>query len=121
MTNDVLQSKTTDPQDDGGGQMMFLDRLGVDCGPGRALTKFHLARRPGNKDVYEYSCAEPKGGAGMQCRNAQTRLNDEAGGGKRTMYLDRHFVECHKDEVCMHTYIHHTLFQKTKCLIPHTR
>ena len=46
----------------------------------------------------------------MQCREAQTFLNDEAGGGKKVQFLDRHFVEC---ELGMHACIlvtPHTLF-----------
>jgi hypothetical protein len=53
--------------------------------------------------VYEYSSVELKGGVPMPCLEAKTFLNDEAGGGKKVQFLDRHFVEC-KDEVCMHAY-----------------
>jgi hypothetical protein len=38
------QEKVTDWEDDGGGNIIFLDRLNVRCGDDSLITKFHYAR-----------------------------------------------------------------------------
>ena len=99
------QAKTTSVQDDGDGEMKYLDRLDVNCGKDAAISKFHYARRPGGKQVYEYSCVKPKDSAELTCRDEVTPLNDESGGGKRIMFLDRHGVDCRQDEVCKSSFV----------------
>jgi len=92
------QTRETLPQDDGGGQLIYLDRLNVNCGPNKAISKFHLARK-NNKVVYEFSCVEPVAGTQLQCQAKNTDLNDADGGGFKIQYLDRHGPSCTRNEV----------------------
>lgn len=49
-----------DPQEDGGGNSIYLDRQNVACGAGEAMTRFRLTRPSGNTIAYDYTCCKPK-------------------------------------------------------------
>lgn len=91
------QEKVTDWEDDGDGNLVFLDRLKVQCDDDSFVTKFHYARNGKNdKARYEYSCA--KSVAPLLCRNDETQQDDDGGGGAKIQFLDRHNVRCEDDE-----------------------
>ena len=49
--------------------------------------------------AYEYSCMDAVDGNQLICRDARTKPENEAGGGRAIEYLDRHDIACEKDEV----------------------
>jgi predicted nucleic acid-binding Zn-ribbon protein len=85
--------KYTNADEDGGGNMVYLDRQKVDCGD-TPITDF-LLRRPTNNTInYAFKCSNlPHNG---NCRELVTP-HDEDGGGN-TVYLDRQNVECGEGE-----------------------
>jgi len=93
------QKLKSSDEDDGNGQIAYLDRLEVDCGMDRAISKIQLVRKPGNRLAYEYSCMDATDGNQLICRDARTKPENEAGGGRAIEYLDRHDIACEKDEV----------------------
>lgn len=55
--NGQCRELVTQYDDDGGGNMVFLDRQNVECGEGEAMTSFRLGRNPtGNQIYYKYTC-----------------------------------------------------------------
>lgn len=98
---DAVQQKTP-MNDDGGGNVIYLDRHNVQCPVGSALQYFHLDRDgTGRMLQYTYSCV-PSPYLG-RCYQRQTPANDDGGGhaGKvdSAIYLDRHNVACKDGEV----------------------
>jgi uncharacterized protein YegP (UPF0339 family) len=89
-----LSSKDTGFNDEGGGNVIYLDRHNVDCGTG-ALSQFNLTRDGKGKYRYNYKCASSN--KPLQCRDVTTPVNDHGGGD--TIYLDRHNISCNNDEV----------------------
>jgi hypothetical protein len=114
---DVAENKTTTLEDDDGGNLIFLDRLNVNCGDDAAISRFHLVRDGGcayvrpsmcnhNKEKYEYTCVsrsktkdQQQGTALGQC-STQTTAPEEGGeGGKKVEFLDRHRVQCPEQQI----------------------
>lgn len=54
----ALQEKDSSIEDDGGGNLIFLDRLNVDCGTNGAITQFKLVR-DGEGDDQKKVCERP--------------------------------------------------------------
>jgi|LauGreDrversion4_2_1035121.scaffolds.fasta_scaffold4805394_1 hypothetical protein len=54
----ALQEKDSSIEDAGGGNLIFLDRLNVDCGTNGAITQFKLVR-DGEGDDKEKVCERP--------------------------------------------------------------
>ena len=83
-------------EDDGGGNLIFLDRQNVDCGDDAAISQFHLVRDGDTKQHYAYTCLTgPTHPSLGECSVQQTAPNDGGGvGGDQVEYLDRHRVEC---------------------------
>jgi hypothetical protein len=88
--------KTSAVEDDGGGNLIFLDRQNVDCGDDAAISQFHLVRDGDTKQHYAYTCLTgPTHPSLGECSVQQTAPNDGGGvGGDQVEYLDRHRVEC---------------------------
>lgn len=80
--------KWTPANDWGGGNTVYLDRHQIDCETG-ALRSFHLYRPRHNQLAYEYVCQKDWDAKGRIARN--TGWNQESW---RSIYLDRHNVEC---------------------------
>jgi hypothetical protein len=57
---ETCRSDKISPQEDGGGNVIYLDRQNVSCNEGEALTKFRLSRPSGNTVAYEYTCCKTK-------------------------------------------------------------
>jgi len=53
---DNAVGKSTPVQDNGDGNLIFLDRLNVDCGAEAALSQFHLVRDGDTQQHYAYTC-----------------------------------------------------------------
>jgi hypothetical protein len=88
---------STPMNDDGGGNVIYLDRHDVNCGTGAAISKVRLQREwpSGKKYRYDYTCSKVAGlGA---CVNHSTNGNEDGGG--NMVYLDRHDVKCKPGEV----------------------
>lgn len=87
-------SKNTGFNDEGGGNMIYLDRHNIDCGVDGVLSQFKLNRSGQNQYRYDYSCLASK--KPLQCRDVTTPGNDDGGG--NAVYLDRHDISCNDDE-----------------------
>jgi len=97
--------KSTQVNDWGSGNTIYLDRHHINCGIG-ALTGFHYKRVGTPKFKYDYQCIEPKScnkkcenkikeKDKTRCKTHQTPLNDIVPEyGKATNYLDRHRLKC---------------------------
>jgi hypothetical protein len=48
--------KTTQANEDGGGNSIYLDRHNVKCDDNQVLSRVHLKRPDANKIQYEYTC-----------------------------------------------------------------
>ena len=77
----------------GGGHTLYLDRHRVDCGP-NPLHQFKLVRPHGSAIRYNYKCGNRRHSG--RCRRANTGFNQAH---RMSIYLDRHKVRCHNDEV----------------------
>ena len=93
------QLYSTELQEDGGGDIIFLDRLNVDCGDRKLLSMFSLARGVSGTLKYDYSCLEPSNATTIVCRNSATSFEDDGGGGKALKFLDRQTLSGDQDEV----------------------
>ena len=57
---DTCRTDRISPQEDGGGNIIYLDRQNVKCNDDEGLTKFRLTRPTNNTIAYEYTCCKPK-------------------------------------------------------------
>lgn len=87
--------KDTGFNDEGNGNLIYLDRHNVDCGIDSALTQFQLTRDGQGKYRYNYKCTSSK--KPLKCRDVTTPGNEDGGG--NAVYLDRHDLACGDDEV----------------------
>lgn len=90
----VTQKKRTPPNSDGGGNLIYLDRHSVDCGPNSIMSQFHMNRAKDsnghwNNVQYNYTCET---GRYADLSQRSTGANDDGGG--NTIFLDRHTVNC---------------------------
>ena len=88
-------AKNTGFNDDGGGNVVYLDRHNVDCGSDGVLSQFKLARNLPSQYRYDYKCLPST--KPLTCRNVSTVGNEDGKG--NSVYLDRHDVKCNEDEV----------------------
>ncbi|NOU49465.1 hypothetical protein HG263_02745 [Pseudoalteromonas sp. JBTF-M23] len=79
---------TTQANDDGQGNMVFLDRHHLNCGSD-ALNSMHLYRPTPTQIAYEYGCTNM---ANSSSNTMYTQANDDGGG--NVVFLDRHTVNC---------------------------
>jgi hypothetical protein len=86
--------KDTGWNDEGGGNVIFLDRHGVDCGHDGVVTQFNLTRAGNGNYRYNYQCARSRNP--LRCRDVSTPANDNGRG--NAVYLDRHHVGCNANE-----------------------
>jgi hypothetical protein len=102
MVNSIASCRkySTNLNDQGGGrkrkgETIYFDRHDVQCQGGSAMTGWKLTRG-GTRDKikFEYNCCSFKGNALGQCSNEATRLNDDGGRDRPSIYLDRHNVAC---------------------------
>jgi len=93
------EAVNTASEDDGDGNIDFLDRLEVDCGSRGALYKFQYKRDGGNRGYYNYKCKKPSGNDLLQCGVQYTGSTDDAGGGDKIEFLDRQYISCNYNEV----------------------
>lgn len=85
----------TNFNEEGGGNMVYLDRHNVQCPAGTALSRFRLQRNGQGKYRYNYRCSQvPSMG---QCTNKSTTQDLDGGG--NMVYLDRQNVGCGEKEV----------------------
>lgn len=87
-------SKNTGFNDEGNGNVVYLDRHNIDCGSNSVLSQFKLNRSGQNQYRYDYSCLSSN--KPLQCRSVTTQGNDDGGG--NAVYLDRHDINCNDDE-----------------------
>lgn len=88
-------SKGTGFNEEGGGNVIYLDRHVIKCDPGSAISRIHLTRNGANKFQYEYKCVPiPKLTA---CVNKSTVANEDGNG--NFVYLDRQNVQCEANQV----------------------
>ncbi|CAC5381964.1 unnamed protein product [Mytilus coruscus] len=92
-------TRSTSYDEDGGGNVIFLDRHHVSCPGNSFLQSFHLNRNSAhNRYRYTYSCHNPYSSSGTSCYRDSTNGNslgywrDWRRG--RLIYLDRHLVDC---------------------------
>lgn len=85
--------KFTAANDDGGGNLTYLDRHEVDC-VGKGLQFIHLERPSQSTIRYNYKCGERLLSA---LKDYYTPTNDAGGG--NSIYLDRHAISCPDREV----------------------
>lgn len=83
----TYQQNTPD-NDDGGGNIVFLDRHHLNCGTD-GMNSLRLYRPSVTQIAYEYHCL-PMNYAGTN--DLYTPANDDGGG--NSIYLDRHGVDC---------------------------
>jgi len=84
----------TSQENDGNGDIIFLDRLYADCGSTKAMSMFRYAI--GN---YQFKCMTPVDGQVSSCRTVRTSYQSKGGGGKKIEFLDRQDVKCSHTEV----------------------
>lgn len=112
------QFRMTTANDDGGGNMVYLDRHGVDC-YNKPLQYVHLTRPSGNQISYHYKC-----GANdlSNISDHYTPSNDDGGG--NAVFLDRHNMSCPAGKVMSFFRLFrpsdNTISYHYKCGIPHT-
>lgn len=78
----------TRANEDGKGNMIYLDRHRLDCGT-KAIRSFKLFRPTRDTIAYSYACGSRSMGAGS---SKETRANEDGKG--NMIYLDRHSVSC---------------------------
>ena len=106
---DAAADERTAVQDDGGGTLIFLDRLNVDCGNEAALSQFRLVRDGDTQNHYQYTCltshADNTDIFG-ECSVHQTAPNEGGDGAAKVEFLDRHNVKCHRQQVLTRFQLH---------------
>jgi hypothetical protein len=90
-----LYINNTGFNDEGKGNVVYLDRHNVDCGKDSILSQFNLLRNGEEKYRYNYKCKSSN--KPLQCRDVTTTINDDGNG--NAVFLDRHDVVCADDEV----------------------
>lgn len=94
---DIGESSTTSmytpPNDDGGGNSIFLDRHAVDC-QNKGLQFVHLYRPSHNQIAYHYKCGQQ---VLANITDHYTSPNDDGGG--NSIFLDRHNLSCPNNKV----------------------
>jgi hypothetical protein len=93
MPNTASSDVFTPDNDDGGGNVIYLDRHTINC-EGKALQSLHLLRPTSNTIYYNYRCGD------KQLTNVSDHFTpaDEDGGGN-AVYLDRQHVSCPTNQV----------------------
>lgn len=89
----VGAEQNTPANEDGGGNVIYLDRHGVDCG-GKALQYVHLYRPSATQIAYQYRCGSQALTNVMEYR---TPANEDGAG--NAVFLDRHDVRCPAGDV----------------------
>ncbi|CCQ10444.1 hypothetical protein PALB_13110 [Pseudoalteromonas luteoviolacea B = ATCC 29581] len=93
LNNATNNSVYTPGNDDGGGNVIFLDRHTLNC-EGKALQALQLQRPTSNSIQYHYQCSDT---ALTNITDYFTPANDDGAG--NAVYLDRHHVVCPNNEV----------------------
>lgn len=83
----------TPANDDGGGNVIYLDRHTINC-EGKGLQFVHLQRPTASTIQYHYQCSDK---ALINVTDYFTPTNEDGGG--NAVYLDRHPVSCPDKEV----------------------
>ena len=83
----------TPAHDDGGGNVVYLDRHTINC-QGKGLQSLHLQRPAASTMQYHYQCSDK---ALINMTDYFTPTNEDGGG--NAVYLDRHQVSCPNNEV----------------------
>lgn len=86
----LLVSKLTPANDDGGARSCYLDRHRLECPSGSVLNRFRLTRPSSDSISYEYRCRQ------VNLPSCTDKTTDWTynGGGDDIVYLDRQFVTC---------------------------
>jgi len=93
LSNANSTDKYTNGNDDGGGNVIFLDRHTVNC-EDKALQYIHLQRPTSNTIQYHYQCSDKPL---SNVKDYFTASNEDGSG--NAVYLDRHDVACPSNEV----------------------
>jgi hypothetical protein len=95
LTKQGYFNRNTPANDDGGGNLHYLDRHAVYCNAGEIMQGFHLYRPTSNTIAYQYRCITHPS-VGTQTQDLQTPVNTVNTGNMldSTNYLDRHNVAC---------------------------
>jgi len=92
---DVADDHRTAVEDDGGGKLIFLDRLNLDCGDDAAISQFHLVRDGDAKQYYEYTCLTGRSQPALgECSVHQTALTEGGDGESTVEFLDQQNLNC---------------------------
>lgn len=94
--NCQTSTRHTAYNNEGSGNMVYLDRHRVSCPYNGFLKHFHLNRNHNlDRYRYTYSCCIPQSSqrSKMSCYTSKTRENNDGGGDM--VYLDRHTPRCH--------------------------
>ena len=85
----TCEKKETQFDDEGGGNVFYLDRHQLKCGESQAISQFRLERNGGGKYRYAYTCCSTQ----LPCsqvnlvQNAFTEASD-------SFFLDRQNIDC---------------------------
>jgi hypothetical protein len=86
--------------------MVMLTHFNFDCGPDKAMTKFHILQGSGDFMIAKMWCAKPEGPQGgetqMQCeaRDTPNSNRDKSFPGEKQVYkLAEQTVKCNQDEM----------------------
>jgi hypothetical protein len=91
----VSEVKKSAVADDGGGNIIFLDRQQVGCGDDAAISKFQLVRDGEAQNYYDYTCVTSDAPPALvECTDHETMRNEGGDGGDKVEFLDRHSVQC---------------------------
>lgn len=85
--------KSTEFNEDGGGNTMYLDRHNIDCGKNKVLTRLQLISG-NNKIKYDYKCASST--RPLTCRTDTTPWSGELKG--NSIQLIKHNIKCESNE-----------------------
>lgn len=83
----------TPANDDGAGNVIFLDRHTLNC-EGKGMQFMHLERTSATTVQYRYKCSDK---ALSNLNDYFTPANEDGGG--NAVYLDRHYVSCPNNEI----------------------
>ena len=85
------RKKTNDYTNDGGGNVVYLDRQRVSCTSTGLINDFWLSRNSDHKRYrYEYYCCDTS--ISLRCYDSSTSYT--TAGDRKTYYLDRQTVSC---------------------------
>lgn len=85
-------SKETPFNEDGGGNMVFLDRHNIDCGKDSLLSSFRFSRNLNNLSQFRYDYTCKKSVSDMECVDKETSFQEDGGG--NSIFLDRQRIYC---------------------------